>query len=368
MTNKTNITNEIIEENSYHTSVLLKESVDALEIIPNGIYVDLTFGGGGHSKEILKRLSPDGILVSFDQDADAMQNIPNDDRIIFVQNNFKHLRSVLRAHGIEKVDGILADLGVSSHHFDASQRGFSFRFDSELDMRMNCKSKFSALDVINNYEHGDLLKVIRDYGELKNPHKIAGDIIVARPINTTKELVNALAAGKSGHDDTKFLAKLFQAIRIEVNGELEALKMMLEQCSKVLNTDGRLSIITYHSLEDRTIERIGVIFTKLDNGLWNTMTMNYKPIQGFFTLYYPIIILLIVILILLQSIDTRTKELYEENNILIENYRKTHNIEMIIGKEYIIKTSEEYIINETKERVLKLQENIKPPMRIYIHE
>lgn len=241
-------------QESYHESVLLKESVDALFVKRSGIYVDLTFGGGGHTREILSRLSDDAVLVAFDQDADAQVNLPNDDRVIFAANNFKHLRGVLRSYGIEKVDGIIADLGVSSHHFDDAQRGFSFRFDAPLDMRMNRNAAFSALDVVNGYEHGKLLEVIRDYGELKNPQKIANDIIAARPIHTTRELIDAVSAVKQQHEDTKFLAKLFQSIRIEVNGELEALKMMLEQSAKVLKEGGRISIITYHSLEDRIVK------------------------------------------------------------------------------------------------------------------
>lgn len=239
---------------TYHESVLLKESVDALFVKRSGIYVDLTFGGGGHTREILSRLSSDAIVVAFDQDADAKINLPDDNRVIFAANNFKHLRGVLRSYGIEHVDGIIADLGVSSHHFDDAQRGFSFRFDAPLDMRMNQNAAFSALDVVNGYEHGKLLEVIRDYGELKNPQKIANDIIAARPIHTTRELIDAVSVVKKQHEDTKFLAQLFQSIRIEVNGELEALKMMLEQSAKMLKEGGRISIITYHSLEDRIVK------------------------------------------------------------------------------------------------------------------
>lgn len=250
------IINKLAEQTDtvYHIPVLLEESVGALDIDPGGTYVDLTFGGGGHSRGILRRLSKKGRLVAFDQDADAAVNVPDDKRIIFAPCNFKYFRSMLRSLGIEEVDGIIADLGVSSHHFDASQRGFSFRFDSKLDMRMNQNARFSALDVVNGYEHGELLRIIRDYGELKNPQKIANDIIAARPIETTKQLVDALEKGKTGHGDPKFLAKLFQAVRIEVNGELEALKMMLEQSAKVLKSGGRMSVITYHSLEDRLVK------------------------------------------------------------------------------------------------------------------
>lgn len=239
---------------TYHTSVLLKESIDALNIKEDGIYADMTFGGGGHSTEILKRLGKKGILISFDQDKDAQQNIPNDKRIIFAASNFKFLRGVLRDYGFEKIDGIIADLGVSSHHFDATQRGFSFRFDAPLDMRMNQNASFSAMNVINEYEHEPLLKILRDYGELTSPHKIAAEIERNRPINTTFDLVRTVEPYTPKFEEHKFLSKLFQAVRIEVNGELEALKMMLEQSELVLNSGGRLSVITYHSLEDRLVK------------------------------------------------------------------------------------------------------------------
>lgn len=241
----------------YHIPVLLHESVDALNINPSGIYVDLTFGGGGHSRHILSKLSKDGILVAFDQDSDAIANIPSDDRIIFINNNFRYMRSALRAVGIERVDGILADLGVSSHHFDDSARGFSFRFDSRLDMRMNSQGGTSAIDIIASYDHKELLRIFKDYGELSQPHKIASAIERHRAleaITTTTELREAVKCVTPKKDETKFLAKLFQAIRIEVNGEIESLKMMLEQSAKVLNPSGRLSVITYHSLEDRVVK------------------------------------------------------------------------------------------------------------------
>ncbi len=241
----------------YHVPVLLDESVDALNINPHGIYVDLTFGGGGHSKHILSKLSENGILVSFDQDRDAMRNIPQDPRLIFINNNFRYMRSSLRAVGIDQVDGILADLGVSSHHFDDSERGFSFRFDSKLDMRMNRVGGTSAIDIVAEYDHKQLLRIFKDYGELKQPHKIASAIERARaiaPITTTTELVEAVKCVAPKKDESKFLAKLFQAIRIEVNGEIETLHMMLEQSAKVLSKGGRLSVITYHSLEDRAVK------------------------------------------------------------------------------------------------------------------
>ncbi len=238
----------------YHIPVLLKESVDALDIVSDGVYADLTFGGGGHSKEILSRIGEEGELYSFDQDLDVISNIPDDDRLTFIRCNFKYMRGALRAYGIEEVDGILADLGVSSHHFDAEQRGFSIRYDAPLDMRMNQKGNLSAKDVVNGYEHADLLRIIRDYGEINNPHKVASAIERARPINTTFELCDAVRYLTSQHEESKFFAKLFQAIRIEVNGELESLKMMLEQGLKMLRVGGRFSVITYHSLEDRLVK------------------------------------------------------------------------------------------------------------------
>lgn len=238
----------------YHIPVLLNESVDALKIKPKGTYVDLTFGGGGHSREILSRMGAESRLFSFDQDLDVLPNLPENECLTFVRANFKHMRGCLRANGVEHVDGILADLGVSSHHFDASERGFSFRFDAPLDMRMNQTSSFSALNVVNEYEHEPLLRVIRDYGEIAMPHKVASAIERARPINTTFELCEAVRCMVLPHEESKFFAKLFQAIRIEVNAELEALKMMLEQGAEVLSKGGVFSVITYHSLEDRLVK------------------------------------------------------------------------------------------------------------------
>lgn len=241
----------------YHVPVLLAESIEALDICPGGIYVDLTFGGGGHSRAILERLSKKGTLVAFDQDADARANRPRDGRLLFVENNFRFLRSWLRYHGIRAVDGILADLGVSSHHFDSEQRGFSFRFDGPLDMRMNQRAKLTAAEVLNTYDHVTLTAILRDYGELDAPHKITQCIERARaqaPLRTINELIAAVAPVTPRGGESKFLAKLFQAVRIEVNGEMEALKMMLEQARKVLKPGGRLVVITYHSLEDRLVK------------------------------------------------------------------------------------------------------------------
>lgn len=237
--------------------VMLSQSLDAMNIQPSGTYVDLTFGGGGHSCGILERLGRKGRLFAFDQDADARANIPDDKRLTFVESNFRFMRGWLRCHGAGEVDGILADLGVSSHHFDTQQRGFSFRFDAPLDMRMNQRAKLTAAEVIAKYDHATLTAILRDYGELDSPHKIAGCIERSRnnaPINTINELIEAVAPVTPRGGESKFLAKLFQAIRIEVNGEMEALKMMLEQSLRVLRPGGRLVVITYHSLEDRLVK------------------------------------------------------------------------------------------------------------------
>ncbi|MFR9650164.1 MAG: 16S rRNA (cytosine(1402)-N(4))-methyltransferase RsmH [Rikenellaceae bacterium] len=243
--------------NSYHTPVLLEESVDMLNINPSGVYVDLTFGGGGHSRYILSKLDDKGRLFSFDQDADTKGNIPDDDRFNFVESNFRFLRSALRLRGVESVDGVLADLGVSSHHFNAEHRGFSFRGSAPLDMRMNRKGRVDASYIVNNYSAQELTRIFGDWGELKTPWKIASCLIKAREceaITTTDALVKAIAPCTPKKDESKFLTKLFQALRIEVNGEMEALKMALEQSLKVLKPGGVLSVISYHSLEDRLVK------------------------------------------------------------------------------------------------------------------
>ncbi len=241
----------------YHVPVLLNESIESLDIRPQGTYVDVTFGGGGHSRAILECLSDRGRLIAFDQDADARANRPQDDRLLFVESNFRFLRTWLRYYAIDAVDGILADLGVSSHHFDSEQRGFSFRFDGPLDMRMNQRAHMTAADVVNRYEPAALMTLFRNYGELEAPHRIAQCIERARteaPITTIGALIEAVAPVTPRGGESKFLAKLFQALRIEVNGEMEALKMMLEQTRKVLRPGGRLVVITYHSLEDRLVK------------------------------------------------------------------------------------------------------------------
>ena len=242
---------------SYHTPVLLEQAIELLDIKPDGIYADLTFGGGGHSRRILESLGENGRLYSFDQDSDTKANAPEDSRFNYVESNFRFLRSALRLRGVTEVDGILADLGVSSHHFDALPRGFSFRGEAPLDMRMNQRGGETAADVVNNRSEEQLATILAQYGELETTWKIAACIARARavkPITTTAELVVAVAPCTPKKDESKFLTKLFQALRIEVNGEMEALKMALEQSLKVLKPGGRLVVISYHSLEDRIVK------------------------------------------------------------------------------------------------------------------
>lgn len=240
----------------YHDPVLLRESVDMLNVRPDGVYVDVTFGGGGHSREILARLGKKGRLISFDQDTDALANAPDDKRLTLVHNNFRFLRGCVRAAGFEQVDGILADLGVSSHHFDTAERGFSFRFEGPLDMRMNqAGGSRTAADVVNTYEAEQLATIFGRYGELDKCFRVANAVIRHRdavgPIVTINDLLLATEGVTPRGAESKFRAKLFQALRIEVNGEMLALEMMLSQAIRLLRPGGRLSVITYHSLEDR---------------------------------------------------------------------------------------------------------------------
>ena len=250
---------ETQEELTYHVPVLLKESVDGMNICPNGTYVDVTFGGGGHSREILSRLEKDGRLLGFDQDEDAERNIVDDPRFIFVRSNFRYLHNFLRYHDIEKVDAILADLGVSSHHFDDSERGFSFRFDGALAMRMNKRAGLTAADVVNTYAEERLADIFYLYGELKNSRKLASVIVKARAngqIKTIGEFLEIIKPLFGREREKKELAKVFQALRIEVNQEMEALKEMLTAATEALKPGGRLVVITYHSLEDRMVKNI----------------------------------------------------------------------------------------------------------------
>ena len=244
---------------TYHVSVLLRESVEGLAIQPDGIYVDVTFGGGGHSREVLKHLSPKGHLYSFDQDADAENNIVADDRFTFVRSNFRYLKNWMRYYGVEQIDGLLADLGVSSHHFDDAERGFSFRFDAPLDMRMNKRAGVTAADVVNDYEEQRLADVFYIYGELKNARKIASVLVKARMqqrIETTGQLMQVTEKLFQREREKKEMTKLFQALRIEVNHEMDALREMLLGACDMLKPGGRLSVITYHSLEDRIVKNV----------------------------------------------------------------------------------------------------------------
>ncbi|MBO4660066.1 MAG: 16S rRNA (cytosine(1402)-N(4))-methyltransferase RsmH [Prevotella sp.] len=252
----------------YHIPVLLKESIDGLAIRPDGVYVDVTFGGGGHSREILQRLGNKGRLFSFDQDADAEQNVIADElfsegqksgRFTFVRSNFRYLKNWMRYYGVEQIDGLLADLGVSSHHFDDETRGFSFRFQGPLDMRMNKRAGQTAADVINNYDEERLADIFFYYGELKQSRRIAKAIVAARKqkvIETTEALTATVEPLLKREREKKELAKLFQALRIEVNREMEALKELLLGATELLRPGGRLSVITYHSLEDRLVKNV----------------------------------------------------------------------------------------------------------------
>ena len=256
------------KNDTYHIPVLLRESVDGLSIKPGGIYVDVTFGGGGHSREILSRIAGNGHLYSFDQDADAERNIgtplpdgtmPATDGFTFVRSNFRFIKNWMRYYGVEKIDGLLADLGVSSHHFDDETRGFSFRFDAPLDMRMNKRSGKTAADILNAEEEETLADIFYLYGELKNSRRIASAVVKARqqkPIVTTHDFINVVEPLFKREREKKEMAKLFQALRIEVNHEMDALKDMLMGATELLRPGGRLSVITYHSLEDRMVKNI----------------------------------------------------------------------------------------------------------------
>jgi 16S rRNA (cytosine1402-N4)-methyltransferase len=243
---------------NYHSPVLLKESIDALAIKEDGVYVDVTFGGGGHSREILSRLGENGRLFGFDQDPDALENVIDDARFTLIPENFRYISRFLRFNGVKKVDGVLADLGVSSHQFDEGERGFSTRFDGDLDMRMNQKSKISAKEVISSYSEEKLAEILFLYGDLRNSRNIAKTIVEKRQeekIETSFQLKEALQKHLPNAVEHKILAQIFQAIRIEVNEELEVLKEFLLQMPNLLNKEGRLSVISYHSLEDRLVKR-----------------------------------------------------------------------------------------------------------------
>ncbi len=268
----------------YHTPVLLEPSVGLLNIRPDGTYVDLTFGGGGHSRRILETLGPDGRLFAFDQDSDTRNNCPDDPRFHYVESNFRFLRGALRLRGVTEVDGILADLGVSSHHFDTVERGFSFRGEAPLDMRMNQRGTLTAATVVNDYPPEELTRLLGDWGEIDTPWKVANCLVRAREaarIATTAQLVAAVQPCTPKKEAAKFLTKLFQALRIEVNGEMEALKMALEQSLKVLRPGGRLVVISYHSLEDRLVKnflRSGNFAGTIEKDLYGRAEVPFEPV------------------------------------------------------------------------------------------
>ena len=274
------------EQPVYHVPVLLKESVDAMDITPQGTYVDVTFGGGGHTREILSRLSDGGRLLSFDQDEDDERNIPDNPHFTFVRSNFRYLHNFLRYHNVEEVDAILADLGVSSHHFDDSERGFSFRFDGDLDMRMNKRSGMTAADILNTYDEEKLADLFYLYGELKNSRKLASVIVKKRaesPIRTINEFLDLIKVLFSREREKKELAKVFQALRIEVTHEMDALKEMLEASIEALKPGGRLVVITYHSLEDRMVKNVmkaGNIEGKVEQDFFGNFQAPLKPLSN----------------------------------------------------------------------------------------
>ena len=274
---------------TYHVPVLLKESVDGLDIQPDGTYVDVTFGGGGHSREILSRLGKKGHLYSFDQDADAEQNIVADDRFTFVRSNFRYISQWMRYYEVEQVDGILADLGVSSHHFDDESRGFSFRFDAPLDMRMNKRAGDTAADVLNNYTEEQLADVFYLYGELKQARLIAKAVVEARKegaVRTTGDLGRIAEKLMRSDREKRDLARLYQALRIEVNHEMDALRDMLQGATRLLRQGGRLSVITYHSLEDRIVKNVmkaGNVEGRVEQDFFGRTSAPYRPVSKVIT-------------------------------------------------------------------------------------
>ena len=268
----------------YHVPVLLEESVSGLNIDPDGVYLDLTFGGGGHSREILKRLK-DGCLIGFDQDSDALANVPDDSRFIFVNHNFRYLRNFLRYCGYDEADGILADLGVSSHEFDEAGRGFSFRFDAELDMRMNQRSRLKATDILNTYSEENLIRIFGNYGEVDNVRRLVDLIVNARTgkmITRSEEFLQVIAPCVPKQKEKKYLAQVYQALRIEVNGELEALEDMLKEAERALRPGGRLVVITYHSLEDRIVKNFlksGNFEGKVEKDFYGHVKRNFELVN-----------------------------------------------------------------------------------------
>ena len=276
----------IKDAGSYHIPVLLHECIDGLSIRPDGVYVDVTFGGGGHSRAILSALGEKGHLYGFDQDSDAINNVPVDSRFTFVHSNFRYLKNWMRYHGVEQLDGLLADLGVSSHHFDEAGRGFSFRQDGPLDMRMNRQASLSAKDVIQTYNEKQLAQIFYLYGELRNARQLAAAIVRNRniqPINTIDDFIKVVNPLMGKSREKKDLAKVFQALRIEVNHELEALCEMLGSAIDLLKPGGRLVVLTYHSLEDRIVKnfmRAGNVDGKADKDFYGNLLSPLKPVNN----------------------------------------------------------------------------------------
>lgn len=273
-------------EQTYHIPVLLHESIEGMNLQAKGTFVDVTFGGGGHSKEILRCMDPESRLFSFDQDEDAEQNIVNDKRFTFVRSNFRYLSNFLRYYGVDGVDAVLADLGVSSHHFDDSERGFSFRFNGKLDMRMNKRAGMTAADIVNNYDEERLANLFYLYGELKNSRKIASVLVKARgqkKLETIEEFLDIIKPLFGKDREKKELAKVFQALRIEVNQEMEALKEMLYAATRALKPGGRLVVITYHSLEDRMVKNImktGNVEGKVEQDIFGRTDCPFKLVNN----------------------------------------------------------------------------------------
>ncbi len=269
---------------NYHTPVLLKESVNGLNIIEDGVYVDVTFGGGGHSKEILSRLGQKGRLIAFDQDKDSKMNLINDNRLLLINENFMYLKKFLKLNNILKVDGILADFGISSHQIDKPDRGFSYRFNSDLDMRMDNNNPLSASHILNKYSSEDLNKIFKEYGELNNSSKITRAIITSRKkknIKTTFELNDIITPFISKRNSNKILSRIYQAIRIEVNNELGVIKSLLEQSLELLKIGGRICLISYHSLEDRIVKRFvkkGKFEGEIEKDIYGNFSLPYKSI------------------------------------------------------------------------------------------
>jgi 16S rRNA (cytosine1402-N4)-methyltransferase len=273
-------------DQAYHLPVMLSECLDGLAINPNGTYVDVTFGGGGHSRAILERLGPNGRLLAFDQDPDVQAHLPQDERFIFVDANFRYLKRFLRLNGALPVDGILADLGVSSHQFDEAERGFSFRFDAQLDMRMDTRTEKSAWHLVNEYDEQQLKHILRLYGELTNAGRVAKLIVLARtrgPLDTIEQLKQAVAPAMGADKPAKFFAKIFQAIRIELNEEMAALEAFLLQCAEVLKPQGRLVVMSYHSLEDRLVKHLvkqGNLEGNIEKDFYGNDLRDFDPLNG----------------------------------------------------------------------------------------